>query len=255
MQWLDRKWQKVVEKKLAELEEDEPFGEIIVHGGNDISDEEAHSDVREERMDQVTNVVFLLNITKVGDHACYEASILVADIPKGITSIGGASFAGCISLKDIKFPKSLTKIGEGSFMTCFGLEQVDLLHTNVEELGDYAFKNCTSLREMKVPDSLQTFGHAVFYACFELVPSDIDINIYSNDVTSEVVAYLRSKQSDDSKDWSDIEVEEVTINGTTYSVEVGNDDEERAICNVTEDSDDELGDEIGFMLNGEAEFE
>ncbi|GMH85810.1 hypothetical protein TrST_g11609 [Triparma strigata] len=36
MRWLDRKWHAVVEKKLIELE-DEPFGEIIVHGGNDIS--------------------------------------------------------------------------------------------------------------------------------------------------------------------------------------------------------------------------
>ena len=138
-----------------------------------------------------------------------------------------------------------------SFAYCSSLEQVDLLHTNVKELGDHAFHNCTSLREMKVPDSLQTFGIGVFGYCSKLVPSDIDVN-HDNEA---VVAYLRSKQSDDSKDWSDIEVEEVTINGTTYIVEVGNDDEERAIFNVTEDSDDELGDEIGFMLNGEAEFE
>ncbi|GMH97582.1 hypothetical protein TrVE_jg1591 [Triparma verrucosa] len=65
MRWLDRKWHKVVEKKLTELEGDEPFGEIIVHGGNDISYEEADSDPREEKIKQVTKVVFLLNITKV----------------------------------------------------------------------------------------------------------------------------------------------------------------------------------------------
>ncbi|GMI03008.1 hypothetical protein TrLO_g8874 [Triparma laevis f. longispina] len=35
MRWLDRKWHAVVEKKLTEVE-NEPFGEIIVHGGNDI---------------------------------------------------------------------------------------------------------------------------------------------------------------------------------------------------------------------------
>lgn len=44
MRWLDKKWHKVVEKKLTELEGDEPFGEIIVYGGNDISWEEADSD-------------------------------------------------------------------------------------------------------------------------------------------------------------------------------------------------------------------
>ena len=46
---------------------------------------------------------------------------------------------------------------------------------------------------MKVPDSLQKFGRYVFWNCSELVPSDIHFN-YDNDVTSEVVAYLRSIQ-------------------------------------------------------------
>ena len=55
MRWLDRKWHKVVEKKLTELE-DEPFGEIIVHGGNDISYDEARSDARKDRMKQVMKV-------------------------------------------------------------------------------------------------------------------------------------------------------------------------------------------------------
>ncbi|GMH89145.1 hypothetical protein TrVE_jg11724 [Triparma verrucosa] len=102
MRWLDRKWHKVVEKKLTEFE-DEPFGEVIVHGGNDISKDEANSDARLERMEeQVTKVVFLLNITKAGDYACYDTSILVAvDIPEGITIIGDYSFMYCSSLKNI----------------------------------------------------------------------------------------------------------------------------------------------------------
>ncbi|GMH96525.1 hypothetical protein TrVE_jg14445 [Triparma verrucosa] len=104
---------------------------------------------------------------------------------------------------------------------------------------------------MTVPDSLQKFGVYVFEDCSKLVPSDIDD--YDNDA---VVTYLRSIQLDDSEDvWSDIDVEEVTIDGTTYLVEIGDDDEERAIFNVTSDDEASLGDEIGFMLNGEAEFE
>ena len=187
MRWLDRKWHKVVEKKLIEVG-DEP--EIILHGGNDFSVSEAISDTRKERMKQVTKVVFLLNIMKVGEYACFCASILVAvDIPEGITSIGWSSFAHCSSLKEIKFPKSLTSIGACSFMYCSSLEKVDLFHTNVEELGDYAFYYCTSLREMKVPDSLQTFGGYIFYGCFKLVPSEI--NKYDS---KAVVTYLRSIQ-------------------------------------------------------------
>ena len=199
---------KFVEKKLIDFE-DEPFGEIIVHGGNDISYEEAWSYARKERMKKVTKVVFLLNITKVGYYACRLASVLiVVDIPEGITTIGRSSFAGCFSLKDIKFPKSLTSIGNCSFYKCSSLEQVDLLHTNVQELGDSSFQSCTSLREMKVPDSLQTFGYSVFTNCSALVPSHIDVKYYDSDsesdseneeervdVTSEVIAHLRSLQS------------------------------------------------------------
>ncbi|GMH98426.1 hypothetical protein TrVE_jg1017 [Triparma verrucosa] len=194
MRWLDKKWHKVVEKKLTELE-DEPFGEVIVHGGNDISEEEVYSAARKKRMKQVTNIVFLLNITKVGVTVCFCASILiVVDIPEGITIICEDSFTGCSSLKEIKFPKSLTSVGGGSFYQCCSLEQVDLLHTNVEYLGDYAFNNCTSLREMKVPDSLQVFGLNVFLYSSKLVPSNINVSDWKNDTTSEVVAYLRSIQ-------------------------------------------------------------
>ncbi|GMI04292.1 hypothetical protein TrVE_jg1526 [Triparma verrucosa] len=192
MRWLDRKWHKVVEKKLTELE-DEPFGEIIVHGGNDVSMSEAYSDARKERMRQVMKVVFLLNIMKVGEYACAYASNLVAvDIPEGITIIGSWSFGYCNRLKEISFPKSLTSIGSESFGSCSSLERVDLLHTNLQEIDDFAFQSCTSLREMKVPDLLQTFGKNVFYRCSKLVPSDINVD-YGHDV-SEVLVYLRSKQ-------------------------------------------------------------
>ncbi|GMH97859.1 hypothetical protein TrST_g11249 [Triparma strigata] len=189
MRWLDRKWHKVVEKKLTEFE-DEPFGGLIVHGGNDISGDVAYGVARKERMKQVTKVVFLLNITKVGDRACYDANnLVVVDIPEGITVIGDWSFMCCSSLKEIKFPKSLTSIGKWSFEKCSSLEKVDLLHTNVRELGRYAFADCRSLREMKVPDSLQKFGVNLFWGCFKLVTSGI--NIYENEA---VVAYLRSIQ-------------------------------------------------------------
>ncbi|GMI01276.1 hypothetical protein TrST_g11731 [Triparma strigata] len=187
MRWLDRKWHKVVEKKLTELE-NEPHGEIIVHGGNDIGWQEANA--KEERMKEVAKVVFLLNITKVGDCVCkYADNLVVVDIPEGITIIGDSSFQLCSSLKEIKFPKSLTSIDSMSFRFCHSLEEVDLLHTKVLELGGGAFQYCTSLREMKVPDSLQMLGSRVFEGCSALVP--INVNVDDNEA---VVAYLRSMQ-------------------------------------------------------------
>ena len=208
MRWLDKKWHKVVEKKLTELK-DEPFGEIIVHGGNDLGDMEIGCDGRLDRMAQVTKVVFLPYfmkvgeykwkvgdyIWKVGDYICYGASSLVnVDIPEGITTIGNSSFAGCVSLKDIKFPRSLRSIGESSFAHCYSLERVDLVNTDIRQLGQQAFAFCTNLnmREMTVPDSLHNFGISVFGGCSKLnisVPSDIHIND-----GRAIVAYLRSIQ-------------------------------------------------------------
>ncbi|GMH83484.1 hypothetical protein TL16_g09610 [Triparma laevis f. inornata] len=199
MRWLDRKWHAVVEKKLTEFE-DEPFGEIIVHGGNNISWSEAMSDARDERMKQVTKVVFLLNITKVGDYACYDASnLIVVDIPEGITSIGRSSFFDCSSLTTVSIPTTLTSICAYAFHFCTSLENIDLLNTNLKEIEDEAFKSCSELKSMTIPDSLQTLGDDVFEGCSKLVPSTIDVDgeIYEDDVTSGVVAYLRSLQSND----------------------------------------------------------
>ncbi|GMI10196.1 hypothetical protein TrVE_jg7102 [Triparma verrucosa] len=189
MRWLDRKWHKVVEKKLTEVG-DGPYGGLIVHGGTDVSPDEAHSDARKEKTKQVTKVAFLLNVTKVGERACFKASILLTvDIPEGITFIGDRSFFCCHSLTTVSFPKSLALIDEWSFSDCFSLEKVNLLHTNVREVGYRAFGYCTSLREMKIPNSLQTFGKYVFSHCSELVPAGMDVT--DNDA---VVGYLRSIQ-------------------------------------------------------------
>ncbi|GMH74703.1 hypothetical protein TrST_g4003 [Triparma strigata] len=158
-------------------------------------------------MEQVTKVVFLLNITKVGVSACaWAVNLVVVDIPEGITIIGDRSFFGCKSLKDIKFPKSLTSIDRFSFACCLSLEKVDLLHTKVNYIGDSAFERCTSLTEMKVPDSLQELGTCVFRDCYELVPPTSSyINVSNSNL---VVAYLRCIQSDDADDADDADAAE-----------------------------------------------
>ncbi|GMH75115.1 hypothetical protein TrLO_g12824 [Triparma laevis f. longispina] len=60
-------------------------GPIIVHGGNDISIYATND--RKESLELVTRVLFLLNVTKVGEYACYAFNLVVVDIPEGIESI------------------------------------------------------------------------------------------------------------------------------------------------------------------------
>ena len=95
MRVLNKAWRMVGDDFIDEKVES---GEMVVHGGNDISRDNAEALV--ERRALVKQVVFLLNITKVGDRACAFASKLVAvDIPEGITTIGYCSFYKCSSLK------------------------------------------------------------------------------------------------------------------------------------------------------------
>ncbi|GMH82635.1 hypothetical protein TL16_g09325 [Triparma laevis f. inornata] len=128
-------------------------GELIVHDGNDICVTVARA--RTERRKLATRVIFLLNITKVVKRACKLAiNLVVVDIPQGVESIGEAAFMGCPSLNTVSFPRTLSSIGEAAFTDCSSLENVDLLHTNLQELGQLAFNSCSDLKSMTIPDSL-----------------------------------------------------------------------------------------------------
>ncbi|GMH80145.1 hypothetical protein TrST_g12158 [Triparma strigata] len=75
----------------------------------------------------VTKVVFLPNITKVGNFACINAKILVTvDIPEGVESIGDYAFSGCSELKTATIPKSLRNFGKHIFWECTSLVPSDI---------------------------------------------------------------------------------------------------------------------------------
>ena len=78
------------------------------------------------------------------------------------------------SLTTVSFPTTLAYIGALALADS-SLENVDLLHTKLQELGHEAFCHCYKLKSMTIPDSLQTFDYAVFTHCSKLVPSNIDV--------------------------------------------------------------------------------
>ncbi|GMH75288.1 hypothetical protein TL16_g06710 [Triparma laevis f. inornata] len=165
-------------------------GQLMVHGVENLSFGGANANARKERLKLATRVIFLLNITKVGEQACLGASnSIIVDIPESVESIGIYAFSGCQSLTTVSFLTTLTFIGYWAFGNCTTLENVDLLHTNLQELEEQAFDGCSELTSMTIPDSLQTLGNAVFWRCSKLVPS----NIHPTDSIA-VVAHLRSQQ-------------------------------------------------------------
>ena len=177
----------------AQIDEGVRSGDLMVHGGKDISWRWQYP--REERRKLVTRVIFLLNITKVGDYACaYAINLVVVDIPEGVGSIGLRAFKDCTSLTKVSFPTTLTSIGWYAFQSCSSLDNVVLRHTNLQELGSQAFAYCFELKSMTIPDSLQTLDTFVFYGCSKLVPSKIDVNDINNYDQDAVIAHLRSQQ-------------------------------------------------------------
>ncbi|GMH57794.1 hypothetical protein TL16_g02781 [Triparma laevis f. inornata] len=178
------------------IDEGVESGMIIVHDGKDISLDVARA--REERRKLVTRVIFLLDITKVGQYTCWCAiNLVVVDIPEGVESISIYAFSGCPSLTTISFLTTLKSIGRSVFYNCFSLDNVDLLNTNLQEIDRQAFQNCSELKSMIIPDSLQTLGSLVIYQCSKLVPSNIGVSYDSDgdevDTTSDVVAHLRTR--------------------------------------------------------------
>ncbi|GMH54697.1 hypothetical protein TrLO_g10981 [Triparma laevis f. longispina] len=74
-------WKAVAD---AFMDEGVRSGAMIVHGGEDTS-WNFPSDSREKRHKLATRVIFLLNIRKVGEHACACAiNLVVVDIPEGV---------------------------------------------------------------------------------------------------------------------------------------------------------------------------
>ncbi|GMH80590.1 hypothetical protein TL16_g08610 [Triparma laevis f. inornata] len=92
----------------ALIDEGVRSGELMVHGGNDISSMNLHDALRARHM-LVTRVVFLLNITKVGEFPYKLAvNLVVIDIPESVERIGKAAFNLCRSFTTVSFPMTLT---------------------------------------------------------------------------------------------------------------------------------------------------
>ncbi|GMI14058.1 hypothetical protein TrLO_g2121 [Triparma laevis f. longispina] len=83
-------------------------GAFIVHDGCDRHRNTSGEELTKMRKN-ITQVIFPLNITKVGVYACtYARNVVVVDIPEGVDSIGYHAFGGCISLIT-QFSEQLSK--------------------------------------------------------------------------------------------------------------------------------------------------
>ncbi len=101
------------------------------------------------------------------------------EIPKSVTSIGGAAFYGCSSLTSIEIPEGVTSIGGAAFYECSSLTSITIPdgvtkiasfepEYEVTDKFEGAFENCTSLTSVTIGSCVDTIESQAFYGCSKL---------------------------------------------------------------------------------------
>ena len=107
-------------------------------------------------------MIFLLNITKVGDRACELAvNFVIVNIPESVERIGDYAFYHCRGLTTVSFPTTLKSIGSENFENS-NLKNVDFPPHKPSRIGKIAFAYCSEIKSMTIPDLLQTLGEDFF---------------------------------------------------------------------------------------------
>ena len=88
-------------------------------------------------------------------------------IKKGITSIAGSTFEGCVNLVTVELPEGLDGIGQDAFYGCISLEEINFPKSLIK-IGSSAFEGCTSLKKVVLPESVIAIEEKVFYGCTSL---------------------------------------------------------------------------------------
>ncbi len=129
------------------------------------------------------------NITRIGECAFRNSSIVKINIPENITYIGKGAFYGCdnleevelsgnsklefiaadlfngcSSLKNITIPDSVSNIYEWAFHDCSKMDSL-YIGKGVKSIGEGAFRGCSSLTNVTIPDSVSVIYKEAFYEC------------------------------------------------------------------------------------------
>ena len=151
---------------------------VIIPNDNVAAHAWTSSDNLTKRFPNLQTVIFLEDVTKVGNCICWESTHLntVVFNNDNLTEIGDYAFLGCSSLSSIALPQNLTTIGFEAFTGCTSLKEVTIPST-VTSIGDLAFSNCTSLKatinssSILNPSTAYTSSSNLATSIFNKVPS------------------------------------------------------------------------------------
>ncbi len=99
--------------------------------------------------------------------APWGSAVKQVRVGSGVTSIGNAAFAGCVTLADISLPDTLNRIGDGAFVGCRDLTSLDM-PDSVTDLGGFAFEYCSSLADVRISRGISVVYANTFNECVSL---------------------------------------------------------------------------------------
>ena len=125
-------------------------------------------------------------LTSIGFGAFLGTKLSLVDIPNSVTSLGGSVFQSCSSLTSVTIGTSVTIISNSIFESCSSLTSVTIPNS-VTTISSGAFKNCSTLSSVTIGTSVTTLDSGVFEGCSYLnfinIPNSvttIGVNAFKN---------------------------------------------------------------------------
>ena len=159
-------------------------------------------------------IVIPSDVTTIGAGSFRNTSLSQITIPSNVESIGNNAFEGCIYLKKINIPNSVLSIGRYAFEGCKSLEKITIPNS-ITSIGDHAFASCSSLTEIIIPNKITIMEEKLFENCSKLtsitIPSSvISIEPYAFRYCSalDTINYIGSQEQ-----WISIQFDELWNSG------------------------------------------
>lgn len=125
----------------------------------------------------IENIVVCDGITSLGNYFFYKVNAKNIVLPDSLEKIGGYTFSGNKSIKELSFGSGLTTIANNSFYQCSVLETV-YFRKNISSIGASAFESCTALKSVSFErmNMAVSISRRAFLACPSLVSINLPIN-------------------------------------------------------------------------------
>ncbi len=140
---------------------------------------------------KLRSVTLPKNITKIGQAAfagCKQLEFL--SLPSSLEVIESYAFTSCNMLKSISLPSGLQTLGEGAFSRCNEIKTVTISPDDSFTVGKDAFQDCAKLASVTLGDNVTTIGPGAFAGCGAL--KSIKLNPTSHLTTIAEAAFASS---------------------------------------------------------------